>query len=44
MGVPIRAMAAHRQQIPEGKFQPQGEQQERHADFGQQLDLVDVGD
>ena len=36
--------AAHRPQVPEGEFQPQGEQQKRHADFGQQLDLVNVGD
>ena len=44
MGVPIRAISPHRAQFLEGKLDAQGEQQQGHADLGQQFDVVGVGD
>jgi hypothetical protein len=33
--------ASHGLQILEGELQAQGEEQQRHADFGQQFDVVE---
>ena len=42
IGPPIRATRRTGLEVAEGEFEAEGEEEERYADFGEKLDLMDL--